>query len=69
MSIITEVYLYCDGGKECPKDSAANVDGQKQDISAKQLRAKFCQDEGWVRRGRNDYCEACAKRLGYSEQN
>lgn len=69
MSIITEVYLYCDGGSECPRDSAANVDGVKQNISAAQLRNHYGQHQGWIRRGKKDLCEACAKRLGYTDQN
>jgi len=67
MSIVTETYLYCDGAKECPLDSAANVDTEKQNITATQLRAIQAAN-GWVYRGKKDYCEACAKRLGYLDK-
>jgi hypothetical protein len=68
MSIVTETYLYCDGGsEECPLDSAGNVDSAKQNLTATQLR-QMQATEGWVYRGRKDYCQACAKRLGYSTE-
>lgn len=65
--ILTEHLLFCDGGRECPKDSPFNADTDKTDAPTL-LRARAA-NEGWVKRGANDYCAVCAARLGYAQES
>lgn len=66
MSAVKQTYIYCDGGPECPRQDdeqpAYTVDFSLGNAAAQ--RAGF-KHSGWLYRNGKDYCQACAKRLGY----
>ena len=68
MSILTEILLLCDsdGGADCTFEQPFNQDGAKDAklVTPGLLRINARQ-AGWVKVGRKDYCESCAKRLGF----
>jgi hypothetical protein len=68
MSILTEILLLCDGGKNCPDSHPFNQDGAKDSklVSTSSVRA-IASADGWVKVGHRDFCPACAIRLGHSK--
>lgn len=66
MTILVEKLILCDGGAECPSGEPGNNDGVKSGISSARVRENATAN-GWVSHGKKDYCEACAKRLGYAD--
>lgn len=63
MTIIVERLLWCDGGAGCPVEEPSNADAAKQGMTNNQVRSQAASN-GWVNRGRKDYGEVCAERLG-----
>lgn len=56
-------FLYCDGGLECPVEGFCYGEGlvdPRLNVSELRQNARL---DGWIRRGANDYCPDCAKRI------
>jgi len=65
MSICRSVFLYCDAeAKDCPRKGDQFGDYVHQTAAAVRQAARIY---GWVRRDGKDYCDDCAKRLGYAK--
>lgn len=62
MSAIRLTYLYCDGGKDCPRR-----DGEQEPFKIDPLpyesghvQRQQAKQAGWVQRGSKDFCPSCA---------
>ncbi len=65
MSARSIVYLYCDGGDECPRMDEGNIpfssDATPGETAA--MQRKYAKREGWIYRNGKDYCAECVSRL------
>jgi hypothetical protein len=61
MSVWIFVYLRCDG-ENCQRNGDVYEDDPQHGYTAAEQR-RYARRDGWVHRGRKDYCPECAEDL------
>ena len=56
---VKRIYLYCDGGNNCPIEGSEAFSADNNAGTIKQYKEMAKQD-GWVFKGRKGYCPICA---------